>query len=158
MREKRGHCPRERRQRLLDSGLFHLLWDRPGILDKVTLSIYFIYGNCITQCVSTQGIKHQLRDELRCEGGLLYMLRLPYLHYGKGANCTWPSQHLGRARSCHAAWYPCLGVGQSVALRRWCVCDEPSCALSHMCPWSNDCSICLRKTQLQEDSFSVVQN
>lgn len=35
VREKRGRPPAQRLQRLLDGGLFHLLWGRPGVLEKV---------------------------------------------------------------------------------------------------------------------------
>ena len=35
------HCrsPPQRLQRLLDSGLFHLLWERPEMLDKVQMGL-----------------------------------------------------------------------------------------------------------------------
>ena len=37
VRGKQGRPPPQRLQRLLDGGLFHLLWDQPGVLDKVHL-------------------------------------------------------------------------------------------------------------------------
>lgn len=40
VREKRGRPPPQRLQRLLDGGLFHLLWGRPGMLEKVPLGLY----------------------------------------------------------------------------------------------------------------------
>lgn len=36
VRPKRGLSSAERLRQLLDSGLFHLLWDRPGLLEKVS--------------------------------------------------------------------------------------------------------------------------
>jgi hypothetical protein len=38
VRGKQGRPPAQRLQRLLDGGLFHLLWDQPGVLDKVRLA------------------------------------------------------------------------------------------------------------------------
>lgn len=38
VREKRDRSPADRLRQLLDSGLFHLLWDRPGVLERVSES------------------------------------------------------------------------------------------------------------------------
>jgi hypothetical protein len=40
VRAKQGRPPAQRLQRLLDGGLFHLLWDRPGVLEKVPPGLY----------------------------------------------------------------------------------------------------------------------